>query len=132
MGKLKSLMQVKIYIHYWLLFFKNDYFRYTTTSQRRSFNSVSQFWVFFSLFSFLLSLFKPSCIKKRHIYNLHRISYTLSFCYEICYLVSQIWIVWGFWEDFFYCYSQQVLSTVANESLDLYNLIKRAPESQRL
>ena len=34
--------------HYWLLFFKNDNFKYTTTSQRRYFNLLSLFDIFSS------------------------------------------------------------------------------------
>ena len=35
-------------------------------------------------------------------------------------------------EDCFYCYSQQIISAVANEFLIPSNLIKRAPETQNL
>ena len=45
-------MQLTIYIHYWLLFFKNDNFKYRPTSQRRSFNSFSLFYILFYLIVF--------------------------------------------------------------------------------
>ena len=51
-------------------------------------------------------------------------SYPLSFCYVKRYIVSEIYIVGSFLEDYFYCYSQQILSAVTNESLISYNLIK--------
>ena len=34
-----------------------------------------------------------------------------------------------FLEDYFYFYFQQIISTIANESLIPYNLTKRAPET---
>ena len=47
------------------------------------------------------------------------------------YTVSQQICIGGrFLESFFYCYSQQILSAVAKESLILYNLRQRAPETQ--
>ena len=117
-----------IYIHYWLLFSKNDNFKYPTASQRLTFNSFSLFYIFFiSSFSFLLSLFKLSCTKKHHVYNLYRISYSLSFWYLMYYIVLEICIGGHFLEDCFNCYLQQIKSVVANESLIPYNLIKRAP-----
>ena len=70
--------------------------------------------------------------KKNHGYNLYRISYTLSFCYVMYYLVSEICIGGRFLEDCLYCYSQKILSPVAIESLILYNLIKGAPETQNV
>ena len=73
-----------------------------------------------------------SCTKVHHVYNLYCIWYTLSFCYVTYYTVSKICIDGCFLEDCFYCYSQQIISDVANESLIPYNLIKRAPETQSL
>ena len=129
MGKLNSLMKLMIYIDYWLLFFKNDNFKYTTTSQKISFNSFSFFYIFlFHRFLF----YYLSCAEKHHVYNLYRISYALSFCYVMYYIVSEICIVGHFLEDCFYCYSQQNISAVANESLVPYNFIQRAPETQNL
>ena len=127
MEKLNSLMQLMIYIYYWLIFFENDNIKYTTTSQRRSFNSFSLFYIFFiSSFSFLLSLFKLSCTTKHYVYNLYRVSYTLGFCDVMCYTVSEICIAGRFLEDCFYCFSQQIISAVANESFDPNNLIKNS------
>ena len=50
------------------------------------------FTVFFlSLFSFLLSLFKFSCTKKRHVYNLRRISYTLGLLCNVLQFVGDMY-----------------------------------------
>ena len=46
------------------------------------------------------------------------------------YKVSEICIAGHFLENCFYCYSQQIVSVVANESLNAYNFIKRVPEKQ--
>ena len=127
MGKLNSLMQLMIYIHYWQLFLKNDNFEYTV-SQGLTFISFSLFCIFFILsFFFLLSLFKLSCTKKHHVYNLYRISYSLSFWYLMYYIVLEICIGGHFLEDCFYCLSQKVISAITNESLVLYNVIEREP-----
>ena len=48
------------------------------------------------------------------------------------YIVSEICIGGRFLEDCFYCYSQQIVSALANESLITYKLIKRAPETKKL
>ena len=48
-------------------------------------------------------------------------------------MVSEICIGGRFLEDCFYCYSQQIISAIVNESLIPYKkLIKRAPETQNL
>ena len=112
-----------IYIHYWLLVFKNDNFKDTATWQRSSINSFSLFYIFtISSFSFSLSLFKLSCTKKHHVCNLYHIWYTLRFYYVMSYIVPEICVGAGFLEDYFYCYSQQIISVVANESLISNNL----------
>ena len=87
---------------------------------------------FISSFSFSLSLLKLSCTKKNHVYNLHRMSYTLSFCYVMYNIVSEICIGGRFLEDSFCCYTQQFISAVANEFLIPYNLISRALQTQNL
>ena len=114
MGKLNS-------VFYWLLFFKNDNLKYTAAPQIRSFN-------FFSLFYILLSLFKLSCTKKYHVYNQYRISYTLSFCYVIHYIVSEVCIGRRFFKV---CFPTNYIA-VTNESLIPYNLMKGAPETQSI
>ena len=50
----------------------------------------------------------------------------------LCNAVDSIEICTGglFVKDCFYCYSQEILSVVANEFLISYNLIKRAPENR--
>ena len=88
-----------IYIHYWLLFFTNDNFKYPITSQRVTFNSVLLFYIF--SVSFLLCLFKVSCTKNHHVYNLYHISHTLSFWYVMCYIVLEICIGGRLLEDCF-------------------------------
>ena len=122
-------MQLMVCIYYWLLFFKNENLKYTATTQRRSFNSFSLFYFFLSSFSFLLSLFKLSCIKKHHVHNLYRILHTSRFCYVMYYIISEKWIRGHFLEDCFYCYSQQIISVVAKESLIPNNFIQRAPKN---
>ena len=47
-------------------------------------------------------------------------------------MVLEICIAGRFLADFFYCYSQQIVSAVANESLIPHNLIQRTPETQNL
>ena len=47
-------------------------------------------------------------------------------------IVSEIFIGGRFLEDCFYCYSQQIISAAANESLIPHNLTKRAPETKNL
>ena len=54
--------------------------------------------------------------KKHHVYNLYRISYTLSFCYVIYYIVSEICIGERFLEDGCYCHSQQFIYANTIES----------------
>ena len=94
MKLLNSLMQLVIYIYYWLLFSWNDNLKYASISQRRSFNSFLLFHIFFFFhrFLFLLSLFKLSCTKKYHFYNLYCILYTLRFCYVMYYILSEMYI----------------------------------------
>ena len=57
--------------------------------------------------------------------SISHILYSESFCYVMCYIVSEISIGGHFLEDCFYCYSQQIKSAAANESLIPYNLIKK-------
>ena len=110
-----------IYQHYWQLFFKNDNFQYTAISQRLTL-ILSRYCTFFiSSFSFLLSLFKLSCTKKPHVYNLCHISYTLSSCYVHS---ARNCIGGRFLKDCFYCYSQQIIYAVTNISLIPHNIIK--------
>ena len=58
--------------------------------------------------------------------DLSHIVYFESFCYIMYYLVLEICIGGHFFEDCFYCYFQQIKSAVANDSLIVYNFIKRA------
>ena len=60
------------------------------------------------------------------------IPHTLSLCYVIYYIVLEICAGSRFLQESVYCYSQQFISAVANESLIPYNRMKRAPETQIL
>ena len=79
-------------------------------------------------------LFKLSCTKKHYVYNpyyISHISHTLSFYNILHYIKSEICIGRRFSENCFHCYSQQIISAVANESLIPCSLI-RAPETHNL
>ena len=76
---------------------------------------------FLFLFFFSLSLFKLSCTKKYHVYHLYRISYTLSFCNAIYYIVPEIYIGGRFLDDCLNCYYQEFIS----KSLCDKNLLPR-------
>ena len=130
MGKLSSPIQLMVYIQYWLLFFENDNFKYTTTSPTSTFNSFSLFCIFIS--HHFLSYYLFSNSHAHHVYNLYHISHALRFCYVMYYILSKLCIGEPFLEDCFYWYSQQIIYDVANESLIPYNLIKRTPETQKL
>ena len=58
-------------------------------------------------------------------------SYTLSFCSVLYYIVSEIYIGRRFLEDWFYCYPQQIIYGVAKETLIPSNRIERVPEHIR-
>ena len=116
---------IYIYKHYRLLFITNDKFRYTATSQRRSFSFLSLLYIFFiSSFSFALSLFKPLRTKKHRVYNLYCISYTLSIWYVMYFVVSETFTGGRFLDDCFYCYSKQIISALAIEFLSPNDYIK--------
>ena len=120
-------MQLMIYIHYWLLFFKNDNFKYTTASQRLTFNSLSWFHIFLShrfLSYYIFSNFYAQ--RQRNITSVIYIAYRILWEFLLCTdcMVSKICIGGNLLEDWFYCYSQQIKSAVGNESLIPYNLIK--------
>ena len=122
-----------VFIYYQLLFFNNDNLKYTATPQGRPWNSFSLFYIFSPNAFFFYYLFSNSCTKENHVFNLYCISYILSFCYVMYYIVSsKIFIGGHFLEDCFYCYSQQIISVLTNKSLILDNFIKRAPETLNL
>ena len=113
-----------IYIHYWLLFSKNPNFQFATIYQKRSFNSFSLFHIFLPhLFLFYYLFSNPHAQKT--IRSIIYIAYRTLWMSEIC-------IGGRFLEDYFSCYSQQLLSVVANESLIPYYFIKRSAETQNL
>ena len=111
---------------------KNDNLKYKTISQRKSFNSFSLIYFFFSHRILLYCLYSNSYVQRTS--RLKSISYfnTLSFCYVMYYIVSEIYIAGRFLESCFYCYLQQIISVVAKESLNSYNFIQKAPEKQNL
>ena len=116
-------MQRMIHINYLLLFFKNDSLKYTATFQGRSFNSLTLFYIFlrFHCFLFYDLFYDPSLITLMHketSCNLCSSPYTLSFCYAMYYIESQIYIGRRLLEDCFYCYSQHIISSVAIGILD--------------
>ena len=124
--KLNSLIQPMVYMYYWLQCFNNNNLKYLLTSQRRSFNSLSLVYFFFSHCFFLLSLFNTSCAKKHHIFNIsliyiHLIELKFLLCDVLHSVENMYW--WTFREDCFYCYFQQIISAVTNESLVPYKLI---------
>ena len=120
-------MQLMVYIYYRLLFFKNNNFKYTTISRRRSSILSRYFTFFFSSFSSSLSLTSIIYIVYRILCMLY-----MRFCYVMYYIVSEIYIGGRFLEHCFYYYSQQIISAVAKESLIPYNLTQRPPETQNL
>ena len=130
MEKLKSLMQLMVYII--IDYYTSKMITWDTQEHlKENLSIIFQYVTFFFLLSsFLLPLFKLSCTKEHHIYNLYRISYTLGFCCVMYSKVLEICIDGHFLEDCFYCYFQQNISAAANESLIPYNLIKRAPKTQ--
>ena len=71
--------------------------------------------------SSLLSLFKLSYTKKQHLSNIYSMLYTLSFCYEMHYIV--------FLRELFLSLFPKIISAVANVPLVSYNLTKRVPET---
>ena len=127
-GKLRSLMQLMIYIYYWLLFFKKDNFKFTTVSQRLTFHSFSLFHVFYLIVFFLIISFHTLMHKETSfVQSVSHIIYFESFCYTMYYIVLQICIGGHFLEECFYCFSQRSKFSAANEDLIPYNLMKRAP-----
>ena len=129
MEKLNSLMQLIIYIHYWLLFFKKAKFKYTKNI------SKIMFYFFLIIYFFshrFLPLFKLSRTKKHDVYHLYCIWYTFSILHMVYGFMVLICIGGRFLEDCFWCYSWQIVSVKANESLIPYNLINRTQETQNL
>ena len=96
-GKLNSLMQLVVYIHYLLLFFNNDSLKYTATCQRKSFNCFPLLYIL-SLVAFFFII-----TKNHQVYNLCSISYTLNLCYSMLYIVSKCRIAARFFKDCIYC-----------------------------
>ena len=111
----------------------NDNSKYIAINQRKSFISLLLLYIFFFFHCFhvLLSLCNLSCTQKHHLYNLYCILHTFSFYYVTYYIVFEIYIG-CFLEDCFYCYSKEIKSAAAKESLIPYNLTQRVLEKQNL
>ena len=77
--------------------------KYSATSERRFFNFFLLFYVFF----------------------FRRFLFHYLFSYVMYYIVSERFIGGCFVEDCFYCCSQQIISTIADESLIPYNFVKQ-------
>ena len=58
-------------------------------------------------------------------------SHTLSYCSVLYYIVLEIYIGRRFLEDWFHCYSQQIISAVAKEYLISYNFTQRLSETHK-
>ena len=102
---------------FWLIFYRfQSRVSFKSVAYKKEFNSLSLFYIFC-----LSCLFKLACTNKHHLYC---ISYTLCFCYVMYYIVSEICVGGHFLLDCFYCYSQQIISAVAKESLIPYTLYK--------
>ena len=96
-GKLNSLMQLVLYIHYLLLFFNNDNLKCTATCQRKSFNCFPLLYILsLVVFFFIIT-------KKHQVYNLCSISYTLNLCYSMYYIVPKCRIAARFSKDCICC-----------------------------
>ena len=132
MGKLKS--QCNLWSKYIIGYYSSIMIIWNTQQYlKENLWILSRYFTFsLSLLSFLLSLIKLSCTNEHLLSKLYRISYILSFCYVMYYIVSEICIGGRFLEDRFYCYAHQIISPVANESLIPYNLFQKAPEAQNL
>ena len=116
-----------IYIHYWLLSFKNDNFNYIAASQRLTFNSFSFFTFFLSHRVHSYYLFSNSNVQANMtsvVYITYLILSEFLLCYVLHSVINIYW--WTFVREMFYLYSQQIKSASAYESLIPYNLRKRA------
>ena len=113
MRKPNSLIQLMLYMYYWLLFFKNDNLKCTSC-------------FFYYLFS--------NSHAQRNIRSIIYIAYHILSDFLLCNVLLSVGSL--YWSTFvkellLLRYSQQIISAVANESLIPYN-IKRAPETQNL
>ena len=72
----------------------------------------------------ILILFYFTFFNLTSSFFLYHISYIWGFCYVMYYTVLEICIAQRFLEDCFYCYSQYVISALANKSK--YNHLKAA------
>ena len=68
--------------------------------------------------------------EKHHFYNLYDKSCDLIFYYVMYYKVSEIGTNGRFLEDYFYNFSQQIISLVAKEPLTTYNHVEKSREAQ--
>ena len=120
-------MHLMIYIHYKILFSKNDNFKYTRTPQRVTFNSFSLFHIFLFVIFFLVIFFQTLMHKETS--SLYYISHVLHFEFLICNILNSVrnMYCWTFLRGLFLLLFPKVISAVANESLIPYNLVKKTP-----
>ena len=100
--KLNSLMWLMIYMHYWLPFFKNDNFKYTTASQRLTFNSFSLYHIFLSDRFLSYYLFSNSYAQRNTmpvIYIAYRILWEFLLCNILHSVRNMHW--WTFLRELF-------------------------------
>ena len=117
-------MQIIVYIHHRLIFFKNDNLKYTAMSLRRSFHSFLLFYIFSAIAFFFIISFQIHMHKETS--SLQSISYIAYSEFLLCNVLHsvEICISGRFLKGCFNCYSQQRISVVAKESLIPYNLIQ--------
>ena len=117
-------MQIIVYIHHRLIFFKNDNLKYTAISLRRSFHSFLLFYIFSAIAFFFIISFQIRMHKETS--SLQSISYIAYSEFLLCNVLHSVEICIGgrFLKGCFNCYSQQRISVVAKESLIPYNLIQ--------
>ena len=115
MGKLNSLTQLMYFIYYSLLFFKNDNLKYKG-HLKEDLSILSRYFTFFYLIVFFFIISFQTFIHKEtsRLYSILQ-PHTLSFLYNV---LNSVRICCGrrVFEEYFYCYFQQFISAVANES----------------
>ena len=105
---------------------KNDKFKYATASQKLTLSSFFVVILHFSSHRFLFYYL----ISNSHAQETSCLYFEFLLCNALHSAGNRHW--WRFLEYCFYCYYQEIIFTVINESLISYNLIKRAPEKQLL
>ena len=110
---------------------------------KKSTRKEKHFFCYFTFFLSLFHIFLSHCLLLYYLFSnshaqktsrLSSISHTLYFEFLLCNVLHSVGNIywWAFLRELFYCYSQQLVSGLANESLIPFNFIKRAPETQNL